>query len=103
MSSNPYRKDFPLLENNKVIYLDNAATSQRPEAVIQAEAQFYEKYNANPLRGLYELSVEATDCYEEARETVRRKHRRDHFHQKYYRRLKSGGLQLWFQPFKSRR
>lgn len=47
MSSNPYRKDFPLLENNKVIYLDNAATSQRPEAVIQAEAQFYEKYNAN--------------------------------------------------------
>ena len=60
MSSNPYRKDFPLLENNKVIYLDNAATSQRPEAVIQAEAQFYEKYNANPLRGLYELSVEAT-------------------------------------------
>ena len=72
MSSNPYRKDFPLLENNKVIYLDNAATSQRPEAVIQAEAQFYEKYNANPLRGLYELSVEATDCYEEARETVRK-------------------------------
>ena len=63
MSSNPYRKDFPLLENNKVIYLDNAATSQRPEAVIQAEAQFYEKYNANPLRGLYELSVEATDCF----------------------------------------
>ena len=55
-----------------MIYLDNAATSQRPEAVIQAEAQFYEKYNANPLRGLYELSVEATDCYEEARETVRK-------------------------------
>ena len=49
MSSNPYRKDFPLLENNKVIYLDNAATSQRPEAVIQAEAQFYEKYNASSL------------------------------------------------------
>lgn len=72
MNYNPYRKDFPLLENNKVIYLDNAATSQRPEAVIQAEAQFYEKYNANPLRGLYELSVEATDCYEEARETVRK-------------------------------
>ena len=40
--------------------------------MIQAEAQFYEKYNANPLRGLYELSVEATDCYEEARETVRK-------------------------------
>ena len=72
MSSNPYRKDFPLLEYNKVIYLVKAASSQRPEAVIQAEAQFYEKYNANPLRGLYELSVEATDCYEEARETVRK-------------------------------
>ena len=47
MSSNPYRKDFPLLENNKVIYLDNAATSQRPEAVIQAEAQFYDLFNGS--------------------------------------------------------
>lgn len=50
MSSNPYRKDFPLLENNKVIYLDNAATSQRPEAVIQAEAQFYEKIQRKSIK-----------------------------------------------------
>ena len=100
MSSNPYRKDFPLLENNKVIYLDNAATSQRPEAVIQAEAQFYEKYNANPLRSHRLLRRSKRNG---PQVHWRRKHRRDHFHQKYYRRLKSGGLQLWFQPFKSRR
>ncbi len=45
-------------------YLDNAATAQRPLAVLEAEKSFYEKYNANPLRGLYELGMEATDRYE---------------------------------------
>ena len=65
------RKDFPLLENRKVIYLDTAATSQKPSCVLEAEREFYEKYNANPLRGLYELGEAATEKYEEARETVR--------------------------------
>lgn len=66
-----YKKDFPLLQDSQVAYLDNAATAQRPVSVLQAEKDFYEKYNANPLRGLYELGMEATDRYEEARDTVR--------------------------------
>ena len=67
-----YRNDFPLLMQNKIIYIDNAATSQRPQCVIDAEGDFYKNYNANPLRGLYSLSVEATDVYENAREAVRK-------------------------------
>lgn len=67
-----YRKDFPLLMQNKIIYIDNAATSQRPQCVIDAEGDFYKNYNANPLRGLYSLSVEATDVYENAREAVQK-------------------------------
>lgn len=67
-----YRNDFPLLMQNKIIYIDNAATSQRPQSVIDAEGDFYKNYNANPLRGLYSLSVEATEVYENAREAVRK-------------------------------
>lgn len=67
-----YRNDFPLLMQNKIIYIDNAATSQRPQCVIDAEGDFYKNYNANPLRGLYSLSVEATEVYGNAREAVRK-------------------------------
>lgn len=67
-----YRNDFPLLMQNKIIYIDNAATSQRPQCVIDAEGDFYKNNNANPLRGLYSLSVEATEVYENAREAVRK-------------------------------
>ena len=67
-----YRNDFPLLMQNKIIYIDNAATSQRQQCVIDAEGDFYKNYNANPLRGLYSLSVEATEVYENAREAVRK-------------------------------
>lgn len=67
------RKDFPLLSAQEgAVYLDSAATSQKPACVLEAERTFYEKYNANPLRGLYELSEKATQCYEEARRTVQR-------------------------------
>ncbi len=66
------RRDFPLFQNYpNVAYLDNAATTQRPESVLLAEKRFYEEANANPLRGLYELSQKATDIYEDAREVVR--------------------------------
>lgn len=65
-----YKQDFPLLRDIDVAYLDSAATAQRPDCVIEAEADFYRKHNANPLRGLYQLGMEATDCYEEAREAV---------------------------------
>ena len=64
------RKDFPLLVSNPAAYLDNAATSQRPQCVIDAVEDFYKRSNANPLRGLYALSVDATDRYEAAREAA---------------------------------
>lgn len=66
-----HRKDFPLLQNNSCIYIDNAATAQRPQCVIDAEMDFYNNHNANPLRGSYPLSVEATDIYENARKHVK--------------------------------
>ncbi|MBO5998196.1 MAG: SufS family cysteine desulfurase [Lachnospiraceae bacterium] len=62
-----YRDDFPLLRDSDVIYFDNAATSQRPDSVLAAVDDFYRSANANPLRGLYALSVDATERYEEAR------------------------------------
>lgn len=65
-----YRQDFPLLRENPIVYLDSAATAQHPDVVVEAEMEFYRKYNANPLRGLYSLGIEATDRYEEARECV---------------------------------
>ncbi len=65
-----YKKDFPLLVKEPTIYLDNAATSQKPECVLEAEKEFYVNHNANPLRGFYPLSMEATDIYENARKKV---------------------------------
>lgn len=67
-----YKKDFPLLANMDVAYLDNAATAQRPLCVIEAESDFYLRHNANPLRGLYQLAMEATDAYEDARAAVQK-------------------------------
>lgn len=64
------RKDFPLIENNNIIYLDNAATSQKPLCVIRAIENYYLEKNANPMRGLYELSVVSTKAYEDARQSV---------------------------------
>ena len=66
-----YKQDFPIFQHTNVAYIDNAATAQRPQCVLDAVADFYRCHNANPLRGLYPLSVEATDIYEQARETVR--------------------------------
>ena len=71
MTEHDYRKDFPLLQTNRTIYIDNAATAQKPAVVIEAEKQFYEASNANPLRGFYPLSLRATEVYENARVTVR--------------------------------
>lgn len=64
------KKDFPLLRDSSIVYLDTAATSQKPECVLKAESEFYEKYNANPFRGIYELGEMATEKYEAARQTV---------------------------------
>lgn len=67
-----YKKDFPLLAQLDVAYLDNAATAQRPLSVVEAERSFYLQHNANPLRGLYQLAMEATDAYEDARVAVQK-------------------------------
>ncbi len=70
-----FRRDFPLLHNmmngKPLVYLDNGATTQKPESVIQAMCGYYGGCNANPHRGAYALSVQATDIYENARERTR--------------------------------
>ncbi|MCR5202548.1 MAG: SufS family cysteine desulfurase [Lachnospiraceae bacterium] len=63
--------DFPILKDKDIVYLDSTATSQKPESVLKAMDSYYRHDNANPLRGLYELSVKATEDYENAREAVR--------------------------------
>ena len=65
------RRDFPLLSGD-FAYLDNSATTQRPMCVIKAVEDFYTSCNANPMRGLYDLSIKATDAYENARSTAAR-------------------------------
>lgn len=71
-----WRGDFPVLHqsvNGKpLVYLDNAATTQKPQAMMDAEAAFYRHINANVHRGVHTLSQRATDAYEAAREKVRR-------------------------------
>ncbi|MCI8272615.1 MAG: cysteine desulfurase [Clostridia bacterium] len=64
------KRDFPLLENSNIVYLDSGATSQKPKQVIQAVQEFYNKYNANPHRGAYDLSAEATEIYENTRTKI---------------------------------
>lgn len=70
MNIEEIRKDFPLLENRNIAYLDNGATTQKPIQVINTVKEFYEKYNANPHRGAYTLSVEATEVYENTRTKI---------------------------------
>jgi cysteine desulfurase/selenocysteine lyase len=68
------RQDFPILSREvygkSLVYLDNAATSQKPRSVIRALTEYYESYNSNVHRGVHSLSMEATDRYEEARQKV---------------------------------
>ena len=70
------RKDFPILERKvhgkPLVYLDNAATTQKPRQVIDALVHYYEHYNANIHRGLHTLAEEATVAYEGSRAKVAR-------------------------------
>nr|WP_298995892.1 cysteine desulfurase [uncultured Allomuricauda sp.] len=70
------RKDFPILNREvngrPLVYLDNAATSQTPQQVIDVIVDYYQNYNANIHRGVHALSQEATDAYEEARQKIQR-------------------------------
>ena len=70
------RQDFPILSRQingrRLVYLDNAATTQKPRQVIDSLIDFYEQRNANVHRGVHTLSIESTDLYEEARTKVQR-------------------------------
>lgn len=73
IEKNPYKADFPLLASRPdIAFLDSAATAQRPACVLDAERDFYTKMNANPLRGLYSLSVAATSEIGAVREQIAR-------------------------------
>jgi cysteine desulfurase/selenocysteine lyase len=69
-----WRTDFPILKTKvhgkPLVYLDNAATTQKPHMVIEAESEYYSHYNANVHRGVHSLSQRATDAYEKARVAV---------------------------------
>ena len=70
MNIEEIKKDFPILENRNIVYLDSGATTQKPKQVINDIKEYYERYNANPHRGAYSLSVEATDKYENTRTKI---------------------------------
>lgn len=67
---NELKKDFPIFQNRDMVYLDSGATSQKPSYVIEKINEFYRKYNANPHRGAYQLSVQATEMYEDTRTKI---------------------------------
>ena len=90
------RQDFPILAREvygrPLVYLDNAATTQKPKAVIDAIAEEYCSVNANVHRGVHFLSQEATTLHENARETVRRFiNAGNHFHTRHYGEHQSCG------------
>lgn len=84
------RNDFPILSrkvnNRQLVYLDNAATTQKPKQVIDAIVNYYTSYNANVHRGVHHLSQEATTAFEQARETIRKFINARHTHEVIYTR-----------------
>lgn len=71
MTNYDLRKDFDIIKNDDIAYLDSGATTQKPKYVIDAIKHYYEYDNANPHRGAYKLSIKATEVYDEAREKVK--------------------------------
>ena len=65
-----FKRDFPLLMQNNIAYLDSAATTQKPMQVINSISEYYKNSNANPHRGAYKLSLESTKVYDEARKKI---------------------------------
>ena len=102
MESYDIRKDFKIIENNKIAYLDSGATTQKPTQVIDKIKHYYEFDNANPHRGAYKLSIKATEVYDEAREKVRKfinapKVEEYCIHKKCNRELKPNCIFLWIK------
>lgn len=65
-----FKDEFPILQERKISYLDSGATTQKPQCVINAIESYYKECNANPHRGAYSLSIEATEKYESTREKI---------------------------------
>ena len=65
-----FKDDFPIFKNRDIAYLDSGATTQKPKMVIDAINNFYERNNANPHRGAYSLSIDATAVYEDTRKKI---------------------------------
>ncbi len=97
------RHDFPIFATRRngkpLVYLDSAATSQKPLAVLEAERQFYETSNANIHRGVYHLSAEATRLYDEARERLARYLGAEHPHEVIFTRGTTEGINLVAQSW----
>lgn len=94
------KKDFPIFKNNpSLIYLDSAATTQKPHCVIDAEMQFYEKNYANVHRGIYDLSERATESYEAVRENVRDFINAEHAHEIIFTKGTTESINLVAQCF----
>ena len=70
MDGEEIKKDFPIFKNKDITYLDSGATTQKPQYVIDKISEFYENTNANPHRGAYSLSLEATEVYENTRNKI---------------------------------
>ena len=70
MRENTIKNDFPILKNKNLVYLDSGATTQKPVQVINAIEDYYKNNNANPHRGAYDLSIKATECYENTRAKI---------------------------------
>lgn len=98
IKGNDWKKGFPLLQHTMhdkpIVYLDNGATTQKPEAVIHAMCSYYGGCNANPHRGAYELSVRATDIYENARVRVQKFINAQHSHEIIFTKNATESLNL---------
>jgi len=99
------REDFPILKrevNGKpLVYLDNAATSQKPKQVIDSISHYYTHYNANIHRGVHTLSQEATDAYEQARKKIQKHFNIAHNHEVIFTSGTTDGINLVANGFSS--
>ena len=99
------RKEFPILQRtvngNPLVYLDNAATSQTPQAVIDTITRYYQHYNANIHRGVHTLAQEATDAYENARKTLQHHFNAAHAHEILYTSGTTHSINLVTHGFRS--
>ncbi len=98
-----YKKDFPILNQlihgKPLVFLDSAASSQKPQCVIDALVKYYQHDHANIHRGVYELSVRATRCYEEARITIQKFIHAAHAHEIIFVRGATEAINLVAQSY----